>query len=207
VAQATAIMPMNVQPAHPLDRPAPAEAPVPQVAEGGTDAVPPSDPDDITAPDVSALKGRFSGENLEMIQAMVGSLAGRLANEPGDYDGWMMLGRSYTVLQNMAGAKEAFAKAIDLHPDAIEPKQQYLAVLWREAGPDGAAQTPEMAKVAEDILRLAPDNAEALMIRGQAQANSGDAAAARRTWTAAAAAVPPGSPLGAEIARRLSALN
>ncbi|MDX2221611.1 MAG: c-type cytochrome biogenesis protein CcmI [Rhodospirillaceae bacterium] len=205
VAQATAIMPMNVEPAHPLDRTEP--APPPQAAAADADAVPPSDPDDITAPDVSALKGQFSGENLGMIQAMVGSLAGRLANDPADFEGWMMLGRSYTVLQNAAGAKDAFAKAIDLRPDAIEPKQQYLAVLWREAGTDGAAQTAEMAQVAEDILRVAPGNAEALMIRGQAQANSGDTAAARRTWTAAAAATPPGSPLGAEIARRMADLK
>ncbi|MCB2106283.1 MAG: c-type cytochrome biogenesis protein CcmI [Rhodobacteraceae bacterium] len=230
VAQATAIMPMTVEPHHPLDD-APLSAPLstpasaPANANTNTnvnmnegqqaaaasrpaDAVPPSDPDDITSPDVSALRGQFSGENMEMIQAMVGSLAGRLANEPDDYNGWMMLGRSYMVLRNADGARDAFKQAVSLKPGELEPKQQYLAAVWSDTDLDAPGPLPDDLKsAAEDILRISPNSAEALLIRGVGEAKAGDVAKARATLDAAMATTPPNSPLAAEIARRAAALK
>jgi cytochrome c-type biogenesis protein CcmH len=205
LAQQAAIMPMNVAPRHPLDEtPAPppvAAAPAPAVAE-----MPPSDPDDITAPDVSAIRGQFSGENLAQIQAMVGSLAGRLENQPDDYNGWMMLGRSYTVLRNAEGAKRAFAKAMALKPGELQPRLNYVAVLLDETNLDAPGPLPqEVITAAAEILTLSPSQPEGLFVRGLAAYKAGDTAAARKDWIAAKARAQ--GALAAELDRRLRTLS
>jgi cytochrome c-type biogenesis protein CcmH len=50
------------------------------------------------------------------IGQMVASLAERLQREPGDIDGWVMLGRSYMTLGNYQGAATAYENALALDP-------------------------------------------------------------------------------------------
>jgi len=199
VAQQNAIMPMNVEPKHPLD-----DGPV--MASAGPASPQPANPDDITAPDVSAIKNQFSGENLAQIQAMVGSLAGRLENEPDDYNGWVMLGRSYTVLRNAEGAARAFERAMALKPAEVEPKLNYMAVLMGEADINGPKPLPELVmKTNADILKLSPGQPEALFVRGLAAYKAGNMTAARQDWTAAKAQAQ--GALAADLDRRLAALK
>ncbi|MBL8630502.1 MAG: c-type cytochrome biogenesis protein CcmI [Rhodospirillaceae bacterium] len=193
VAQSAAVMPMNVEPKHPLDvlktdakaAPVPVpSAPAPKAAT--TASVPASDPEDITSPDVSAIKEQFSAENLAQIQAMVGALAGRLENDPSDFNGWMMLGRSYMVLRNADGAQKAFEKAISLRPDDLQPKLSYAGAVMSDTNLDSPAPLPaNLVKISNDILKLAPDHAEALFVRGLAAFKAGDKKAAARDFTAA----------------------
>jgi cytochrome c-type biogenesis protein CcmH len=131
VAQAANVMPMSVTPRYALDAVGTADAP--------TQAAAPSTPEDPSTPDVGAIEGRFSPENLQMIQGMVGGLAARLKDNPNDYDGWMMLGRSYTVLNNAAGAKDAYIHAAKLKPTEAMPKMQLAEVLLHEGEARAAA--------------------------------------------------------------------
>ncbi len=153
VAQENNIPPMSVQPKHALDvvggstsdaSPAPAAAP--QVAG------------DPTAPDVGALKDRFSTENLEMIQGMVGGLQAKLADNPNDYNGWMLLGRSMTVLKNTDGAKNAYTKAIALKPAEAAPKAQLADVLAAEGDKAGARKV--LTEALATVPAGAPQRAE-----------------------------------------------
>jgi cytochrome c-type biogenesis protein CcmH len=202
VAQSGAVMPMSVEPRHPLDGAAPAAS----VSTTETPQPLPADPNDITAPDVTAIKGQFSGENLAQIQAMVGSLAGRLENEPEDYNGWLMLGRSYTVLRDSAGAKRAFEKAIALKPGDIQPKLNYAAVLLGETDINGPSPLPApVVKINDDILKLSPDQPEALFVRGLAAYKAGNTLGARKDWTAAKTKAQ--GALASDLERRLKALK
>ena len=152
VAQEAGVMPMAVQPRHALDvigdgapqaaQQAPARAPAPQNA-----AVDPA------APDVGAIKDRFSADNLEMIQGMVGGLQAKLAANPEDYNGWMLLGRSMTVLKNTAGAKEAYTKAVALKPAEAAPKAQLAELLAADGDKAGAR------KLLTEALATLPANA------------------------------------------------
>jgi len=54
------------------------------------------------------------------IGRMVASLAERLQREPGDIDGWVMLGRSYMTLGNYQGAATAYENALALDPRNAE---------------------------------------------------------------------------------------
>ena len=184
-------MPMTVDPKHPLDL-KPGDATAPKAAAPAMPApkaaavAPPSDPEDITSPDVSAIKEQFSDENLAQIQAMVGSLAGRLENEPEDFNGWMMLGRSYMVLKNTDGAKKAFEKAMALKPAELGPKLSYAGVLMNETNLNSPAPLPaNLVKTSDDILKLVPDHAEALFVRGVAAFKRGDKKASKRDFEAA----------------------
>jgi len=202
VAQSAAVMPMSVEPRHPLDGVAASAVPGP-----ATQMQPqPADPNDITAPDVGAIKNQFSGENLAQIQAMVGSLAGRLENNPDDYNGWLMLGRSYTVLRNTVGAKQAFEKAMALKPAEIAPKINLAAVLLSEADINGPTPLPaQVTTITNDILKLAPDQPEALFVRGLSALKAGNKDAARKDWMAAKAKAQ--GALATDLERRLQALK
>jgi cytochrome c-type biogenesis protein CcmH len=203
VAQSAAIMPMQVAPRHPLDVPSAMAA---VMTPSGPTAPQPADPNDVTAPDVSAIQGQFSGENLAQIQAMVGSLAGRLENMPEDYNGWLMLGRSYMVLRNTAGAARAFERAMALRPNDVAPKLNYIAVLMGETDLNGPTPLPDaVLKTNAEILKLSADQPEALFVRGLSAFKRGDAAAARKDWTAAKARAT--GPLAADLDRRLNAMK
>lgn len=173
VAQENNIPPMSVQPKHALDvvggsgsasaaSPAPSATPASGPSSGPQVAADPATPDPA-APDVGAIKDRFSAENLEMIQGMVGGLQAKLADNPDDYNGWMLLGRSMTVLKNPDGAKNAYTKAIALKPAEVAPKAQLADVLASEGDKAGArkvltealATVPAGAPRAEIESRLA----------------------------------------------------
>ena len=191
VAQSAGIPPLNVEPRHPLS-PAPA-----------TTAAAPAAPGSV---DTSALNGRFTPEQRQMVEGMVGGLAARLEQNPDDFKGWMMLGRSYAVLQKPDEAVKAYDKAAALEPANIEPKVQLMGALLAAANPEAAGPLPvRVTSVAEQILKLEPAQAEALFVMGLARLKAGDKAAARDYWERAQKSADPA--LRDSIARRMKALN
>ena len=66
-----------------------------------------------TAEDVAAAQSLSPDDQNAMIQGMVAGLAERLQNEPDDVDGWLMLIRSYTVLDDGEAAAQAARDALD----------------------------------------------------------------------------------------------
>jgi cytochrome c-type biogenesis protein CcmH len=139
-----------------------------------------------------------------MIEGMVGGLAARLAQNPADYEGWMMLGKSYTVLRKTDEAAKAYEKAMALKPAEIPPKLQYAALLITNAtGAPPAAAT----RALKDILKLDPKHAEALYLTGMVAVRAGDTALARKSLAQAAEAAPANTPLKAEAARQLEILK
>ena len=61
--------------------------------------------------DVEAASGKPAGDRDAMIRAMVEGLAARLAENPGDLEGWLRLARSYEVLGETEKARGARARA------------------------------------------------------------------------------------------------
>jgi cytochrome c-type biogenesis protein CcmH len=199
-------MPMSVTPMHALDVIG-GKAPQAMAAMAPPKA-PAAEPasTDPAAPDVSALKGKFSPEQQEMIKGMVGGLAARLQSNPDDYDGWMRLGRAYTVLENTSGAEEAYGHAVKLKPTELAPKLQLADLLAHAA--DFAKMLPAgLVKIASDIHALDAQEPDALFILGVDKAHSGDTKAARTLWQSALDGLPAEAPLRTEITRRMAALR
>lgn len=204
VAMTANIMPMTVTPRHPLDTldSAPTSAPGPAQRERAT--APAADEEDYR-PDVSALEGRFSGDEMAMIQEMVGGLEARLEFGEEDYEGWVQLGRSYGVLGNTEKAADAYRRAAEIKPDAILPRVQLADLLLKQTS--SAQQIPvEVFELSNEILAVDSDNPDGLFIAGLAAASLGDFEMARQRWTKLMTVLPPGDSARDAVSRRLSEL-
>ena len=96
-----------------------------------------------TASDVANASTLSQDDRNAMIESMVERLAGKLEENPDDFEGWLRLIRSYAVLKKTTTAQTAFDKAIArFGEDAEKAKQLHeLKIELQAGGPE-----PEMAK-------------------------------------------------------------
>jgi cytochrome c-type biogenesis protein CcmH len=113
-------------------------------------------------------------------QSMVAGLARRLEHDSGDLDGWLMLGRSYIVLQEYPLAVRAFGRAVQLsagkNVEALTGEAEALA-LGDESELEGRA-----ARLIEQALALDPDSGKALFLGAAVAARRGDLPLARERF-------------------------
>jgi cytochrome c-type biogenesis protein CcmH len=84
-----------------------------------------------SAEDIAAAAALPGNEQLEMIRSMVARLEGRLAEEPGDIDGWLRLARSRAVLGEPEQAVAALERALAANPG--DPNLQSVLNNMRDA--------------------------------------------------------------------------
>jgi cytochrome c-type biogenesis protein CcmH len=122
-------------------------------------------------------------------QTMVARLARKLEKNPQDVAGWLMLGRSYAVLQEYPLALRAFERADRLsdgkNADALTGEAEAL-VLSDSDELDGRA-----ARLIERALAVAPDSGKALFLGAMVAARRGDLPLARQRFTKILALNPP----------------
>ncbi len=114
----------------------------------------------------------------------------RLAEKPDDLKGWVLLARAKASVGQFEGALEAYAKAV-----ALSPQDADLWADYADAAA-GAAQGRMAGKPTELIakaLALDPKHPKALLLRGTAEIQANDLAAAEKTFTQAAKLVEPGT--------------
>jgi cytochrome c-type biogenesis protein CcmH len=98
--------------------PAPvAAAPPPQAASAAA-------PGPSTA-DVAAAASMSPDDRSAMIKAMVQRLADKMAQTPGDVDGWLRLGRAYAVLGEQQKSLDAFRHASEADPSREDARTAY----------------------------------------------------------------------------------
>ena len=135
------------------------------------------------------------------VQAMVASLAAKLAEDPDDADGWLLLARSQVVLERFDDALVGFERAHALLGD--DPS---LLADWAEAEA-GAAGNRFPASALERLdraLELDPDHEKALWLGGFAAAGNGRADTAIVRWERLLARQPPGSREESMVAEALA---
>ena len=122
-------------------------------------------------------------------EAMVSQLARRLEHDPQDLNGWLMLGRSYTALQEYPLAVRAFGRAVQLsggrNVDALTGQAEALA-LNDESELDGRA-----GRLIEQALALEPDSGKALFLGAAVAARRGELPLARERFAKLLALNPP----------------
>ncbi len=133
---------------------------------------------------------------LAEINKMVNGLAEKMKANPDDAQGWLMLGRSYKVLEDYPKAVDAFANAYRLLGDQAEVMLLYADTIAYANGKNLAGKPTELIFKA---LALEPDNMNALWLGGMAKAQQGDAVAAVKLWKKLDALLPPGSDAQQEI--------
>jgi cytochrome c-type biogenesis protein CcmH len=122
------------------------------------------------------------------VAAMVAKLEIHLREDPNDLTGWLMLGRSYAVLERMDDAIVAYDHAHRLDPGNAEAALGLGETMSLRAGGN---ITTEAAKLFEQALAIEPGNPKALLYGGFAAAARGDLAAARARWLALKEMHPP----------------
>ncbi len=157
-----------------------------------------------SAGDMAAAQSMSPEDRAAMIEGMVTKLAERLKDEPDDLEGWMRLGRAYTVLKRPADAKIAMANAARLAPDNVDILLLYARTL-RSAADN--KQTPESVAVMRKVLALDAKNIEGLWLVGRAEIASGKIAEGRAKMQQAVDALPAESPDRAKLQQHLDDLS
>ena len=154
---------------------------------------PPASTQASVAPDSPAAPSpRSSGlpqrrKRASAISESVEQLAARLQSDPGDLDGWVLLGRSYVVLQRYAEAADALRQAAALSggdPDVLGMLGE--AIVWA----NGGVVVPEADRVFRQVLEARPDDPASRFHLALARAQAGQVQEAYEMWLALAADTP-----------------
>ena len=124
------------------------------------------------APDPSTL-------TLDDFKAMTHKLAERMAKNPDDPVGWLMLGRAYKALQRFPEAEQALAEA-----DRRKPNDPEILVEYGEAMAltHGRHLAGAPMRLVERALKIDPDNQRALTLAGSAAFEAHDYKRAVGYW-------------------------
>jgi cytochrome c-type biogenesis protein CcmH len=78
-----------------------------------------------SAADVTAAAGMSPDDRSAMIKGMVQRLADKMAQTPGDVDGWLRLGRAYGVLGEQQKSLDAYRHASEADPSREDARTAY----------------------------------------------------------------------------------
>lgn len=138
---------------------------------------------------------------LAELNGLVDKLGERMAQEPGNLEGWTQLGRAYAMLQRYEEAKNANRHAMGLGaPSAqlLADQADVLAML------QGQSTRGEPDRLIEQALQLDGRNVKALALAGSAATERRDFALAIRHWTLALQLAPAGSTLANNLESSLA---
>ena len=114
------------------------------------------------------------------MEVMVERLATRMQQEPGNTEGWIMLGRSYAILNRYTEAVQAYANAMALveeeDPDLMADYAEALALAH------GNTLGGAPARLLDKALAIDPDHAKSLWYGGLAAYEGKDYALAVERW-------------------------
>ena len=126
----------------------------------------------------------------QQIAANVDKLAERLKQNPNDAQGWLMLARSYLMLERYAEAAKAYERATALNANDADLWADYAEALALSNGQNLAGKPTEAINRA---LQVDPSNQKALDLAGSAAFQSGDYQKAISYWQQLLKQLPAGS--------------
>jgi cytochrome c-type biogenesis protein CcmH len=152
-----------------------------------------------TAPSTRPVAENQSGEMTpQQIAANVGKLAKRLEENPNDAQGWVMLGRSYTMMERYADAATAYGRATTLNASD--------ASLWTDYGEalalsNGQRLEGKPMEAVNRALQIDPNNEKALALAGEAAYQAADYKKAIEYWQKLRAGSETGKAVSDQLAK------
>jgi cytochrome c-type biogenesis protein CcmH len=129
-----------------------------------------------------SLGGSAGGAGTPQMDQAIAGLEKRLEAEPGNVDGWTLLGRAYRATERFDDARGALKKAFDLAPNSVEVMVEYAeAIALTDPGRD---ITGESKALLEQALADDPKQQRALWLLGISEAQVGNYAGAITRWEA-----------------------
>jgi cytochrome c-type biogenesis protein CcmH len=138
------------------------------------------------------------------VDDMIANLEARLANEPGDVEGWRMLGWSKFRTDDFAGAAAAYARAVAIAPNDAETQSAYGESLSRAAG---GLVTDDAAAALQAAYKADPADARARFLLGLKKQQDGKPAEALNDWLVMLKNAEPGAPWFDEVRGRVVELS
>ena len=126
----------------------------------------------------------------EQIEKMVERLAERLKGDPGNTEGWVLLGRSYSAFGRFKESADAYARAATLRPDDAQLLADYADALGMALG---RKLEGEPAKLIARALEIDPRNLKALALAGTGAYERKDYKGAAAYWERMLPLVEPDS--------------
>jgi cytochrome c-type biogenesis protein CcmH len=137
----------------------------------------------------------------DMNQAVQG-LADKLAKNPDDVEGWVLLGRAYKSMERFADARDALKNAYDRAPNEVEIQVDYaeaLALAGETRRIDGRAR-----ELLEGALKTDPNHQRALWLLGIADYQAQNYASAVARWELLRGMLPPEAPVRESLDRQIA---
>lgn len=128
------------------------------------------------------------GFSHQQVADMVNTLEARLAQEPNNEQGWMMLARTYMVLQDFPKAVSAFERLDALRPNDPDVLADWADVLAAVRG----SVAGEAEALAQKALAVAPEHPKALALAGTGAFQRADYSAAAALWERILVQIPAG---------------
>ncbi len=97
--------------------------------------------------------------NIKTIKDNVPMLESKLLNNPDDFNGWLMLGKSYSILKKYQKASRAYQIAINLRPNNMDAIKEYILVLRS----DSETINKELIKKYFNIYLASTNDAQGLL--------------------------------------------
>lgn len=132
----------------------------------------------------------------QQIESMVQGLADKLKQNPDDNEGWLMLARSYVMLQHYDEAAKAYAEL-----DKRMPNEPQVLADWADAlaMAKGRSLAGEPERLITKALALDPNNLKALAMAGSLEFDQQAYAKAVEHWQRILNQVPPDSEIGRSV--------
>ena len=124
------------------------------------------------------------------------NLIARLNDNPDDTEGWIMLGRTYTIMGRFDEATETYAKLVQLVPDNPQILSDYADVL---AMSNGGVLVGEPAELIQQALNIDPEYPKALALAGTVEFEQEKFDQAATYWERLLAVIPVDSKLAESV--------
>ncbi|MEK7303026.1 MAG: c-type cytochrome biogenesis protein CcmI, partial [Pseudomonadota bacterium] len=120
----------------------------------------------------------------------------RLNNNPEDIEGWIMLGRTYAIMERYTEASNTYAKLVELVPNNPQILSDYADVLAMKNQGNLAGKPTELIF---EALRIDPQYPKALALAGTAEFEQGKFEQAAVHWEKLLGLIPADSQLAKSV--------
>jgi cytochrome c-type biogenesis protein CcmH len=149
---------------------------------------------------VPALQQHAGGGGNQEIANLVEKLAQRLQADPNDRAGWILLGRSYVMLERHTEAVAAYGRAIAMEPKDVEAQMAYGEA---QVYAGGGVVTPGALTAFENVLKIDPRHPGGRYYVALHRAQGGDFRSALEQWVALEKDSPPEAPWLKAVRQRI----
>ncbi|WP_313912922.1 cytochrome C biogenesis protein [Tahibacter sp.] len=153
-------------------------------------------------PAATAAAAAASGTPGPDMDAAVKGLVDKLAKNPDDIEGWMLLGRAYKSMERFPEARDALKNAYDRakdNPDVQVDYAEALALSGEGRRIDGRAR-----ELLDAAIKTDPNHQRALWLLGIADYQQQNYAAAAARWEQLRALMPPESDARGSLDRQIA---